>query len=310
DQETLAEEEEAVRDVEILKRGKAKLKIDKVRMLDHSEWQQDSDSDDDAEEEYSLKKDEYGKPFYGPHHPPYLDSEDAMDRSLAEQDYLDPFNNVCIWKKVVSFLGSLPVSLKNIDWKPNYSGRNSKESEDRKWHVNVKIVDPFCNAYERGVWKSVRYGISKDWIRRTGDFLEIRHIKLYSFVVFDFPVKSCPTLPILPYLDVDEECAFPSANILDYTSTLPNYFPATPGNISSDFSENPKNDEIPPVFSPFYNNPYLKDMQAFNAKEPPIPPPDHITPLAILTPSPVLPSSLLFDPLYFFVPEELLPPKK
>ncbi|GKD90354.1 hypothetical protein Tco_1365861, partial [Tanacetum coccineum] len=184
DQETLGEEA-------ILKRGKAKLKIDKVRMLDHSsaetmrrllnvlcqvgtttlladfmlldvpiivgimytcvrKSQQDSDSDDDAEEEYSLKKDEYGKPFYGPHHPPYLDSEDAMDRSLAEQDYLDPFNNVCIWKKVVSFLGSLPVSLKNTDWKPNYSGRNSKESEDRKWHVNVKIVDPFCNAYERG----------------------------------------------------------------------------------------------------------------------------------------------------------------
>ncbi|GJR27534.1 hypothetical protein Tco_1103766 [Tanacetum coccineum] len=29
-----------------------------------------------------------------------------------------------------------------------------------------------------------------------------------------------------------------------------------------------------------------------------------------LTPSPVLPPSLLFDPRYFFVPEELLPPKK
>ncbi|GKA34150.1 hypothetical protein Tco_0720579 [Tanacetum coccineum] len=85
--------------------------------------------------------------------------------------------------------------------------------------------------------------------------------------------------------DVDEECTFPSANILGYTSTLPNYFPATLGNISSDFSENSKNDEILPVFSPFYNNPYLKDMQAFYAKELPIPPPDPITPPAILTPS-------------------------
>ncbi|GJU74884.1 hypothetical protein Tco_1266289 [Tanacetum coccineum] len=35
-----------------------------------------------------------------------------------------------------------------------------------------------------------------------------------------------------------------------------------------------------------------------------------ITPPAILTPSLVLPTSLLFDPRYFFVPEELLPPKK
>ncbi|GJS06278.1 hypothetical protein Tco_0363074 [Tanacetum coccineum] len=67
---------------------------------------------------------------------------------------------------------------------------------------------------------------------------------------------------------------------------------------------------IPPVFSSFYNNPYLKNVQAFYAKESPISSLDPITPPAILTPSPVLPPSLLFDPRYFFVPEELLPPKK
>ncbi|GKD83871.1 hypothetical protein Tco_1350710 [Tanacetum coccineum] len=113
---------------------------------------------------------------------------------------------------------------------------------------------------------------------------------------------SSPTYPTPS--DVDEECAFPSANIIDYTLTLPNYFPATLGNISFDFFENSKNDEILPVFSPFYNNPYLKDVQAFYAKESPIPPQDPISPPTILTPS------LLFDPRYFFVPEELLPPKK
>nr|GEU77708.1 hypothetical protein [Tanacetum cinerariifolium] len=96
--------------------------------------------------------------------------------------------------------------------------------------------------------------------------------------------------------DVDEEYAFPSANILDYTSTLPNFFPTTPGNISSVFLENSKNDEIPPVLSPFYNNQYLKDMQAFYAKESPIPLQDPITPPIILTPSTVLPPLLLFDP--------------
>nr|GEW09148.1 hypothetical protein [Tanacetum cinerariifolium] len=95
--------------------------------------------------------------------------------------------------------------------------------------------------------------------------------------------------------DVDEEYAFSSANILDYTSTLPNYFPATSRYISSDFLENSKNDEIPPVFSSFYNNLYLKDMQAFYAKESPIPPPNPITPLVILTSSLVLPPSPLFD---------------
>ncbi|GJX58358.1 hypothetical protein Tco_0289748 [Tanacetum coccineum] len=95
---------------------------------------------------------------------------------------------------------------------------------------------------------------------------------------------SSPTHPTPSY--VDEECAFASSNTLDYKSTLPNYFPARRGNNSSDFSENFKNDEIPPIFSPFYNNPYLKDKQAFNAKESPIPPPYHISPPAILTLSP------------------------
>ncbi|GKE78943.1 hypothetical protein Tco_1545063 [Tanacetum coccineum] len=104
---------------------------------------------------------------------------------------------------------------------------------------------------------------------------------------------SSPTHPTPS--DVDEECDFPSANILDYTSTLPNYFPATQGNISSDFLENSKNDEIPPVFSPFYNNSYLKNVQAFYAKESPIPPQALIAPLTILPLSPVLSLSPMFD---------------
>ncbi|GJT88069.1 putative reverse transcriptase domain-containing protein [Tanacetum coccineum] len=37
---------------------------------------------------------------------------------------------------------------------------------------------------------------------------------------------------------------------------------------------------------------------------------DPIASPAILTPSPILPPSLLFNPRYFFIPEELLPPKK
>ncbi|GJT66923.1 hypothetical protein Tco_1018403 [Tanacetum coccineum] len=99
-------------------------------------------------------------------------------------------------------------------------------------------------------------------------------------------------------------------NILNYTSVSPDYFPASAGSRSFNSSENSTDNIILPVFSSFYNNPYLKDVQAFYAKELPISSPDPITSPAILTPSPVLPPSLLFDPRYFFVPEELLPPKK
>ncbi|GKC63770.1 hypothetical protein Tco_1096368 [Tanacetum coccineum] len=46
---------------------------------------------------------------------------------------------------------------------------------------------------------------------------------------------------------------------------------------------------IPLVILPFYNNNYLKDVQAFYAKELPISSPDSITSPAILTPTPILP---------------------
>ncbi|GJY19686.1 hypothetical protein Tco_0391177 [Tanacetum coccineum] len=83
-------------------------RMDKVRNV-HVE----SKSDD--EEDYCLKRDDFGKLFYGPNHPKYLDCEDLIDRDLAEQNSLNLFNKIYVWKKVVSFLGTLPVSLKNTD---------------------------------------------------------------------------------------------------------------------------------------------------------------------------------------------------
>ncbi|GJR18314.1 hypothetical protein Tco_0966841 [Tanacetum coccineum] len=83
----------------------------------------------------------------------------------------------------------------------------------------------------------------------------------------------------------DIEDAFSSMNILNYTSVSSDYFPASSGSIS--FNSLEDSNIIPPVFSSFYNNPCLKDLQAFYAKELPIPSPDPITPPAILTPSPM-----------------------
>ncbi|GJT50466.1 hypothetical protein Tco_0976623 [Tanacetum coccineum] len=104
--------------------------------------------------------------------------------------------------------------------------------------------------------------------------------------------------------------AISSMNILNYTSVSSDYFPASSGRSSFNSLENSTHNMIPPVFSPFYINPCLKDVQAFYAKESPISSLDPITPPAILTPSPVLPQLLLFDPRYFFIPEELLPSEK
>nr|GEW44447.1 protein kinase-like domain, beta-lactamase/transpeptidase-like protein [Tanacetum cinerariifolium] len=98
-----------------------------------------------------------------------------------------------------------------------------------------------------------------------------------------------------------------SSNFLDYTTASPNYFPASPGNISPDPPDNLSKYLLASLaISPFHY------MQAYNdvANKPPISPQDPITPLTILTPSLVLPPSPLFDPRHFFVPKKLLPPKK
>nr|GEW64005.1 hypothetical protein [Tanacetum cinerariifolium] len=104
----------------------------------------------------------------------------------------------------------------------------------------------------------------------------------------------------------------PTSNIEDtfsspnYTPASPNYFLATPRNISSDFLENLKNDKIPPVFSPFYNNSYMEVMQAYDAtNELPIPP----LQAPIASPTVMPPVLSLFDFQDFLPPEEILPPK-
>ncbi|GJT00391.1 hypothetical protein Tco_0821560 [Tanacetum coccineum] len=61
----------------------------------------------------------------------------------------------------------------------------------------------------------------------------------------------------------DIKDAFSSMNILNYTSVSPDYFPASSGSSSFNSSENSTDNMIPPVFSSFYNNPCLKDVQAF-----------------------------------------------
>ncbi|GJY40010.1 reverse transcriptase domain-containing protein [Tanacetum coccineum] len=83
----------------------------------------------------------------------------------------------------------------------------------------------------------------------------------------------------------DIEDAFSSMNILNYTSVSSDYFPASSESRSFNSSENSTDNMIPLVFSSFYNNPYLKNVLSFYAKESPISSLDPITPPAILTPS-------------------------
>ncbi|GKE41481.1 hypothetical protein Tco_1468765 [Tanacetum coccineum] len=96
-----------------------------------------------------------------------------------------------------------------------------------------------------------------------------------------------------------------TSNIEDaFSSNFPDYVPASPGKTYSSSSNNSFG--VVPIVSPtlslFHDDPYMKVMHAYYAKESPIPPPTIVPPSTMLSP--------MFNPQEFFLPEKLLSPKK
>ncbi|GJW59127.1 reverse transcriptase domain-containing protein [Tanacetum coccineum] len=95
-----------------------------------------------------------------------------------------------------------------------------------------------------------------------------------------------------------------SSNFPDYIPASPNYVPTSPGKTYSSSSNNSFGLVLiaSPTLSLFHNDPYMKVMHAYYAKESPIPPPTIVPPSSMLSP--------MFNPQEFFLLEELLPLKK
>ncbi|GKB32991.1 retrotransposon ORF1, partial [Tanacetum coccineum] len=107
-----------------------------------------TESDSDDEEEYEIKRNKFGAPMYGPKLAAYLNCNDPAERSLALQAVINPFWKISVWKKAVSFLGSLPVPLQHVDWKPDYKGCYTNEEEAKgQWRTEIRLTDPYGNIY-------------------------------------------------------------------------------------------------------------------------------------------------------------------
>ncbi|GJR29878.1 reverse transcriptase domain-containing protein [Tanacetum coccineum] len=116
-----------------------------------SDFMRNAESDSDDEEEYQIKRNKFGAPIYGPKPAPYLNCNDPDERSLAIQTVTNPFRKISVWKKTVSFLGSLPVPLKQVNWKPDYKGSYTKEEEATgQWRTEIRLTDPYGNIYLQG----------------------------------------------------------------------------------------------------------------------------------------------------------------
>ncbi|GKC11505.1 hypothetical protein Tco_1008287 [Tanacetum coccineum] len=109
-----------------------------------------TESDRDDKEEYAIKRNKFGALIYGPKLTRYLNCHDPLDRSLALQEVMNPFRKICVWKKVVSFLRSLPIVLQHVEWKPDYTGCFiKKEDSDGQWHAEIRLTDPYGNIYDQ-----------------------------------------------------------------------------------------------------------------------------------------------------------------
>nr|GEY29033.1 hypothetical protein [Tanacetum cinerariifolium]GEY78414.1 hypothetical protein [Tanacetum cinerariifolium] len=63
------------------------------------------------------------------------------ERSLALQPVSNPFRKISIWKKAVSFFGSLLVPIKYVNWKPDYKGCYTKEEEATgQWRTKIRTM--------------------------------------------------------------------------------------------------------------------------------------------------------------------------
>ncbi|GJY30138.1 hypothetical protein Tco_0413633 [Tanacetum coccineum] len=100
-----------------------------------------AESDSDDEEEYEIKRNKFGAPIYGPKPATYLNCNDPAERSIALQEIINSFRKISVWKKVVSFLGSLPAPLQHVDWKPDYKGSYTNEEEAKgEWRTEIKTM--------------------------------------------------------------------------------------------------------------------------------------------------------------------------
>nr|GEX04088.1 hypothetical protein [Tanacetum cinerariifolium] len=90
-----------------------------------------------------------------------------------------------------------------------------------------------------------------------------------------------------------------SSNFPDYLSASPDYVPALPGRT---YSSSSNSFGVVPIASPslslFHDDPYIKVMHAYYAEK------------SSILPSIITPPSLMPNPQEFFLPEELLSPKK
>ncbi|GKA81590.1 hypothetical protein Tco_0788282 [Tanacetum coccineum] len=81
-----------------------------------------AESDSDDEEDYVIKRNEIGTPIHNSSPIGYQNNTNPAENMTLStlESVINPFRKISVWKKAVSFLGSLPAKVRDVEWKPDY----------------------------------------------------------------------------------------------------------------------------------------------------------------------------------------------
>nr|GEV04842.1 hypothetical protein [Tanacetum cinerariifolium] len=138
------------------------------------EYLENFEADEDWLGCFEVGHDEDGNQKYGHMTPSFLDIKDEMERALAMEAYFTSFKNIIIFKRLICFLGSLPVQLKNTDWGSEGHGVYKRTEGDGAWHPDFEVITPNGRKFKRGFkTKQIKLKLSGKFTME--DILEFRH---------------------------------------------------------------------------------------------------------------------------------------
>ncbi|GJR82328.1 ribonuclease H-like domain-containing protein [Tanacetum coccineum] len=103
-----------------------------------------AESDSDDEEDYVIKRNDMGTPIHNSRPIGYQNNTNPAENMTLStlESVINPFRKISVWKKAVSFLGSLPAKLRDVEWKPDYKlCYSNPELATRHWKTKIRTYD-------------------------------------------------------------------------------------------------------------------------------------------------------------------------
>ncbi|GJY61980.1 reverse transcriptase domain-containing protein [Tanacetum coccineum] len=109
-----------------------------------------AESDSDDKEDYVIKRNDMGAPIQNSRPIGYQnDTNPAENITMSTlESVINPFRKISVWKKAVSFLGSLLAKLRDVKWKTDYKlCYSNPELATGQWKTKIHLTDPYGNIY-------------------------------------------------------------------------------------------------------------------------------------------------------------------